>query len=79
MLNDLEANAYALDVISKDKIFTLQMGKNTQGNRAIVSPGTGLGEAGIFWNGKKYHPFATEGGHDDFVPQIVLQQELAPI
>lgn len=33
------------------------------GNATIISPGTGLGEAGLYWDGKKHHPFVTEGGH----------------
>jgi glucokinase len=33
---------------------------------AVIAPGTGLGEAGLFWDGEVHHPFATEGGHADF-------------
>src|SRR5664279_3642921 len=36
------------------------------GNISILAPGTGLGEAGLFWDGQFHHPFATEGGHCDF-------------
>jgi glucokinase len=32
------------------------------------SVGTGLGEAGMYYDGKNYHPFPTEGGHCDFAP-----------
>ena len=46
------------------------------GNQAVVAPGTGLGEAGLFWDGTRHHVFACEGGHTDFAPQNDLQIEL---
>lgn len=74
LINDLEANAYSLEILSPDNLFELYPGKNVpQANRAVVSPGTGLGEAGLFWDGKKYHPFACEGGHCEFGPRNELQ------
>lgn len=68
VINDLEANAYGLSTLQEDDFETLLMGKNIPGNAAIISPGTGLGEAGLFWDSKRYHPFATEGGHCSFSP-----------
>jgi glucokinase len=46
------------------------------GNQAVIAPGTGLGEAGLFWDGSRHHVFACEGGHTDFAPQDDLQIEL---
>ncbi len=70
LLNDLEANAYGLAALTDTDIITLHPGNNSlEGNIAILAPGTGLGEAGLFWDGNSYHPFATEGGHCDFAPQ----------
>lgn len=70
LLNDLEANAYGLAGLNDDDFITLHKGTGTaKGNMAILAPGTGLGEAGLFWDGTSYHPFATEGGHCDFAPQ----------
>src|SRR5208337_47259 len=46
------------------------------GNQAVIAPGTGLGEAGLFWNGSQHEIFACEGGHADFAPQGDLQIEL---
>ncbi len=67
VINDLEANAYGLTTLGSDDFYTLQKVDNPiPGNAAIIAPGTGLGEAGIFWNGKYYQPYATEGGHCDF-------------
>ena len=42
----------------------------------MIAPGTGLGEAGLFWDGSRHHVFACEGGHTDFAPQGDLQIEL---
>jgi hypothetical protein len=50
--------------------------RSRQGNQAVIAPGTGLGEAGLFWNGSQHQVFACEGGHADFAPQGELQIEL---
>src|SRR5450432_724818 len=69
-INDLEANAYGLAGLQSTDLAAIHT-SNTKpaGNIAIVAPGTGLGEAGLYFDGKKYHPFATEGGHSDFSPR----------
>jgi glucokinase len=46
------------------------------GNAAVISAGTGLGEAGLYWDGRRHHPFATEGGHVDYAPRSELELEL---
>ncbi|WP_456380109.1 glucokinase [Thiolapillus sp.] len=81
LLNDLEANAWGLSVLGSQDLHILNPGrKNAQGNRSIISAGTGLGEAGLFWDGKSHRPFASEGGHSDFSPaseiEIALLQYL---
>src|SRR5208282_3422408 len=38
--------------------------------------GTGLGEAGLYWDGHTHHPFACEGGHVDFSPRDELETQL---
>lgn len=38
-------------------------------------PRTGLGEAGLFWDGKALRPFATEGGHSEFSPRNKTEVE----
>ena len=69
LLNDLEASAYGLAAIDTSDVLVIHPGKeNARGNAAIISPGTGLGEAGLFFDGKAYKPFATEGGHTSFGP-----------
>jgi len=70
ILNDLEATAFGLAGLKESDLSILIRGCNdTPGNIAILAAGTGLGEAGLFFDGDHYHPFATEGGHCDFAPR----------
>jgi glucokinase len=77
LINDLEATAYGLTALKEDDFITIYPGSGDAGdNMAIIAPGTGLGEAGLYWDGAVYHPFATEGGHSDFSPRTELDIEL---
>jgi glucokinase len=77
LLNDLEAAAWGLPALSTGQLLTLQPGTaDPVGNRTLIAAGTGLGEAGLVWDGDRYLPFATEGGHCDFAPTDELQTEL---
>ena len=76
-INDLEATAYGMAGLDAKELATLAAGEpGSKGNIAIIAPGTGLGEAGLFWDGQRYHPFATEGGHSDFGPRTHLDIEI---
>jgi glucokinase len=44
-----------------------------EGNAALIAAGTGLGEAGMYWDGTRHHVFAAEGGHADWAPQSELE------
>ena len=77
LINDLEANAHGIAALEPADLVTLHAGQpNRQGNVAILSAGTGLGEAGGYFDGRQLRPFATEGGHTDFAPQNDLEAEL---
>jgi len=77
LLNDLEATAYGLAALDENDFITISPGAgHGNDNMAILAPGTGLGEAGLYWNGSGYQPFATEGGHTDFSPRTALDIEL---
>jgi glucokinase len=77
MLNDLEAYAYGVDGLDSKDLVTLNEGsEDAEGNRAVISARTGLGVAGLYWDGFRHHPFACEGGHTDFGPRDVLETEL---
>lgn len=70
LLNDVEAIAYSLKNLKNTEVISLhESSKIMQGNVAILSPGEGLGEAGLFWDGMYLRPFATEGGHTEFSPR----------
>ena len=74
LLNDLEATAMGLSTLNDEDLSTLHAGSpadtrdNIKGNAAVIAAGTGLGEAGLFWDGQRCHSFATEGGHVSFSP-----------
>jgi glucokinase len=77
LLNDLEATALGLPALRDDDLLTLQAGSaGATGNAAVIAAGTGLGEAGLFWDGNHYLPFATEGGHASFAPSNTLEFSL---
>lgn len=77
LLNDLEATAYGLSELHHEDFVVIHKGDDTiGGNMAIIAPGTGLGEAGLYWDGHAYHPFATEGGHSDYAPRSEEEIEL---
>ena len=76
-INDLEATAFGLAGLQSNQLAAIHTGETkSEGNIAIVAAGTGLGEAGLYFDGKQYHPFATEGGHSDFAPRTEQDVEL---
>jgi glucokinase len=77
LINDLEANAWGIASLGENDLVALNRVKGTpSGNQAVISAGTGLGEAGLYWDGKSYDIFACEGGHTDFAPRTELEIEL---
>ena len=76
LINDLEANAWGIGALNPQDLLPLNQVAPSAGNQAVIAPGTGLGEAGLFWNGSQHQVFACEGGHADFAPQGELQIEL---
>ncbi|HVP78605.1 MAG TPA: glucokinase [Thermodesulfobacteriota bacterium] len=76
VINDLVANAYGISVLKKSDFEALNAGKARKGNQALISAGTGLGEAILFWDGKQHVPSPSEGGHIEFGPRNHLEMEL---
>ena len=66
--NDLEAIARGIELLGESDLQVLNRGVVRSGNRAVIAAGTGLGEAGLYWDGDQHRPFACEGGHTDFSP-----------
>lgn len=76
LLNDLEAVAWGIPLLPSEGFAVLHPGdERAQGNACVVAAGTGLGQAGMYWDGHRHRPFATEGGHTDFAPSD--ERELA--
>jgi glucokinase len=77
LINDLEANAWGIPALdAKDVVALNQVKGQPVGNQAVIAAGTGLGEAGMYWDGSQHHVFASEGGHGDFAPRNPLEVEL---
>jgi glucokinase len=77
LINDLEANAFGISALQPHDFAALNVGvPDPQGNAAVISAGTGLGEAGLYRLGNTLLPFACEGGHSGFTPRNELEMEL---
>ena len=77
LINDLEANAYGIPALAPDDLCLLHPGADdASGNACIIAAGTGLGEAGMYWDGTTHRPYATEGGHCDLSATDQLEDEL---
>jgi len=71
LLNDLEAMAHGLLVLSEGERAILNRG--TRGDRratiGVIAAGTGLGQAMLYWDGERHRAVASEGGHGSFAPR----------
>lgn len=77
LINDLEANAWGIAALQAEDVVSLNQVKGVPvGNQAVISAGTGLGEAGMYWDGTQHQIFACEGGHTDFAPRNELETDL---
>ena len=77
LINDFQAVGYGIEHLDSKDLLTLQSGQpQTQGVRAVIGAGTGLGQAVLVWSGQRYEVISTEGGHTDFAPSSELEVEL---
>ncbi|MDN5849789.1 MAG: glucokinase, partial [Nitrococcus sp.] len=77
LINDLAANAWGVMALTPADLTVLNQGRaDATGNAAVIAAGTGLGEAGLYWDGERHHAFASEGGHVDFAPRDDLEIDL---
>lgn len=77
LLNDLEATGYSLAWLKPDQLVTLNAGTPAAGaSQALLAAGTGLGEAILRWDSKRYVVAPSEGGHCDFAPRNEKEIEL---
>lgn len=76
LINDLEATAYGIPTMWPEEFLVLSEGRpSPDGNAALIAPGTGLGEAILFWDGNRHRPSASEGGHCTFAARNALEMD----
>ena len=77
LINDLEATGWGIGALEPNDLVSLNnVAAIESGNQAVIAAGTGLGEGGLYWDGKRHHVFASEGGHGDFAPLDDIQVEI---
>ncbi len=77
LINDLEATGYgALRISPEDKVVLNGGIRQERGTIAVIAAGTGLGEGGLLWNGRRYQAIPSEGGHTDFGPRDETEGDL---
>jgi glucokinase len=77
LLNDLEAIANAVPHLETEDLFVLNEGEtDPAGAKAVIAPGTGLGEAYLVWDGHRYESYPSEGGHAAFAPTSMQQIDM---
>jgi glucokinase len=76
LINDLHAHASGIADIDGDDLVALNSNPPGEGNAALIAAGTGLGEGGMYWDGRRRYAFAGEGGHADFAPRNDLEVKL---
>jgi len=77
LLNDLEAMATSVGVLTHDELAVLQGGDpQPDGNMAVIAAGTGLGEACLHRVNGTLRPLSSEGGHADFAARTDREIEL---
>ena len=77
LLNDLEAMANSVGVLTPDELDVLQSGDpRPDGNAVVIAAGTGLGEACLHRVNGKWWPLSSEGGHADFAARTDREIEL---
>jgi glucokinase len=77
LVNDLAALAIGCTRIGRTSKVVVARGSVVTGtNAAVIAAGTGLGEALLIWDGQRFIPCATEGGHCDFAPGSDVEMHL---
>jgi len=76
LINDLQAHASGVGDLDPADFVALNSAQPQAGNAALIAAGTGLGEAGLYWDGTDHQAFPCEGGHCDFAPRNDLEVAL---
>ncbi|MFN2217122.1 MAG: glucokinase [Anaerolineae bacterium] len=82
LLNDLEATAYGVPYLTTEDLYTLNEATPQDGATIVIAPGTGLGEAILFYQEGRdggrpaWRVIPSEGGHTDFAPTNLFEIRL---
>jgi glucokinase len=77
LLNDLEAMANSVEVLTAEEVAVLQEGiVRADGNAAVIAAGTGLGQAYLHRVNGRLRPVPSEGGHADYAARTDREIEL---
>jgi glucokinase len=77
LVNDLFANALGLRELSGEDLAVVNTGApDPEGNAALISAGTGLGETYLVRVDGRFVPQASEGGHSSFAPRNPFEIDL---
>lgn len=67
LINDLEALALSLPHLTDYELIEISRGDHVRyGNKVVINAGTGLGMAGLVWDGERWIPVRGEGGQVAF-------------
>jgi glucokinase len=82
LLNDVQAAAFGMLHMGERAFAVVKRGRTEPERRrwpaatmAVIAPGTGLGEAMLYWDGARHIPMASEGGHAGFAPRGKMEIE----
>jgi glucokinase len=75
--NDLAGVSNFVPLLTAQDVLVLNPGNPLEGRaKAVIAPGTGLGEGFLAWSGSEYIVQSSEGGHASFGPESEIQDEL---
>ena len=78
LVNDLYATTASLPYLDKENLIQLHQGssQSIDAVKAVLAPGTGLGQGFLITRDGQHIVRASEGGHTDFAPNSQLETEL---
>lgn len=79
LVNDLVATTTSILFLSEEQLYVLYEGKGSASSeqvKAVLAPGTGLGQAFLTWKSGQFQVHPSEGGHTDFAPTNDMEIEL---
>jgi len=78
IMNDFQIIGYGIESLGDGDLYHAKAGEPGFGEtRAVIGAGTGLGKSILLFDGKRYVPVPSEGGHSDFPAHDQFDLELA--